>query len=76
MKDEINNQKVQVYRGAYGTVTSIPVRELVVGDIIDLHSGDRVPADCICINDMNLVVDQTMYGFQPEPTEDGKEFVD
>ena len=26
LKDEINNQKITVYRGAYGTVKSIPVR--------------------------------------------------
>ena len=72
LKDEINNQKVQVYRGAYGTVTSISVRELVVGDIIDLHQGDRVPADCICMNDMNLAVDQSMYNFPQETDSKGE----
>jgi magnesium-transporting ATPase (P-type) len=36
LKDEINNQQVVVYRGYYGTCLSIPIRELVVGDIIDL----------------------------------------
>lgn len=61
LKDEINNQTVTVYRGAYGTVSRIPVRELVVGDIVDLHGGDRVPADCILIEEMNVHVDQSMY---------------
>ena len=28
---------VNVYRGAFGTVTSIPVRDLVVGDIVDVN---------------------------------------
>lgn len=28
---------VTVYRGAFGTVTSIPVRDLVVGDIVDVN---------------------------------------
>lgn len=61
LKDEINNQYVTVYRGAFGTVQSIPVRDLVVGDIVDINQGDRVPADCILIEEMNITVDQSMY---------------
>mmetsp|Transcript_14890 Transcript_14890/g.25369 ORF Transcript_14890/g.25369 Transcript_14890/m.25369 type:complete len:87 (+) Transcript_14890:529-789(+) len=61
LKDEINNQMVTVYRGAYGTCQSIPVRELVVGDIVDVQQGDRVPADCILLEEMNIHVDQSMY---------------
>jgi len=61
LKDEINNQKVTVYRGAFGTVQSVPVKELVVGDIVDINQGDRVPADCILIDEMNITVDQSMY---------------
>jgi P-type E1-E2 ATPase len=48
---------VTVYRGAYGTVTSIPIRELVVGDVVDINQGDRVPADCILLEEMNITVD-------------------
>ena len=40
LKDEINNETVTVYRGAYGTVQSIPIKDLVVGDIVDV-SGNR-----------------------------------
>lgn len=36
LKDEINNATVLVYRGAYGTSQKIPVRELVVGDLIEI----------------------------------------
>lgn len=50
-----------MYRGAFGTVQSIPVRDLVVGDIVDINQGDRVPADCILIEEMNMTVDQSMY---------------
>lgn len=57
LKDEINNQMVSVYRGAHGTCTSIPVRDLVVGDIVDVQQGDRVPADCILLEEMNITVD-------------------
>jgi Ca2+-transporting ATPase len=61
LKDEINNQTISVYRGAFGTVVKIPVRDIVVGDIVDLHQGDRVPADCILVEEMNITVDQSMY---------------
>jgi len=62
--DEINNQMVTVYRGAYGTCLSIKIRDLVVGDIVDIQQGDRVPADCILIEEMNITVDQSMYNPQ------------
>lgn len=52
---------VTVQRGAYGTCVSIPIRDIVVGDVIDLQQGDRVPADCLLLEEMNLVVDQSMY---------------
>ena len=52
---------VTVYRGAYGTCLSIKIRDLVVGDIVSIHQGDRVPADCILIEEMNVTVDQSMY---------------
>lgn len=61
LKDEINSQKITVYRGAHGTVQQIPVREVVVGDVVDLKRGDRVPADCILVEEMNIMVDQSMY---------------
>jgi len=59
--DEINNQEVIVYRGARGNSTSIAIRDLVVGDIVDLNQGDRVPADCILIKENNVMVDQSIY---------------
>lgn len=61
LKDEINNQEAIVYRGAYGTCSQIPIKELVVGDIIDIQQGDRVPADCILVEEMNITVDQSLY---------------
>lgn len=62
LKDEINNQKVTVYRGAFGTAISVPIRELVAGDIVQINQGDRVPADCIILDEINLEVDESMYG--------------
>lgn len=53
---------VTVYRGAFGTAISVPIRDLVVGDIVQICQGDRVPADCIILDEMNLVVDESIYG--------------
>ena len=58
---------VTVFRGAYGTCVSIKIRDLVVGDIVSIQQGDRVPADCILIEDMNVTVDQNLY-YPKEPT--------
>ena len=61
LRKEINAQEFTVYRGAYGQTSSLPIKKLVVGDIIDLRQGDRVPADCILIEEMNITVDQSLY---------------
>lgn len=52
---------VKVYRGTMGSVIQIPIRDLVVGDIIEVNQGDRVPADCILIDEMNITVDERNY---------------
>jgi P-type E1-E2 ATPase len=57
----VNNQAVIVYRGAYGTAASVPIHDLVVGDVLQISSGDRVPADCIILEEINLIVNQTIY---------------
>ena len=42
-----------------GTVTTIPARELVVGDIILLEAGDMVPADGRIIENASLKIDES-----------------
>jgi Ca2+-transporting ATPase len=77
LKDEVNNQTVTVYRGAFGTTQQVLVREIVVGDIIELQQGDRVPADCIILDEMNISVDERMYASnkrRPVEEEDGMKF--
>jgi magnesium-transporting ATPase (P-type) len=61
IRDEINNAHVLVYRGSFGTTSEISVRDLVVGDVIDIQQGDRIPADCILLEETNVAVDQSMY---------------
>lgn len=71
LKDEINNQTVTVFRGTHGTAISVPIRDMVVGDIVQINPGDRVPADCIILDEINLVVDQSIYSRRP-----GSRFLD
>ena len=33
----------------------------MVGDVVILQAGDRVPADCLLIQEMDMTVDEKMY---------------
>ncbi|MGB7963411.1 MAG: cation-translocating P-type ATPase [Propionicimonas sp.] len=41
-----------------GRETEVPARELVPGDVVLLHSGDRVPADARVVESINLMADE------------------
>ncbi|WP_454915834.1 HAD-IC family P-type ATPase [Xanthobacter sediminis] len=43
-----------------GVRTSIPVKELVPGDLVLVEAGDRVPADLRLVRARNLLVDEAM----------------
>ena len=45
----LKNETVSVIRGKAFQTRTISVWDLVVGDVILLDSGDRVPADCLII---------------------------
>jgi magnesium-transporting ATPase (P-type) len=61
LRAEIHNEACTVVRGQYGTQSKVPVRELVVGDLVVLQQGDLVPADCILIEEDDMVVDESSY---------------
>lgn len=48
-------------RGTFGIAQTIFVNDLVVGDVISLKAGDRVPADCILVEEMDMKVDEKAY---------------
>jgi len=50
LHDEIRNEEVNAIRGQYGLSQPCKVFELVVGDIILIEAGMRVPADCILLD--------------------------
>lgn len=51
-------ERVEVLRG--GELSMVPAESLVVGDIIMLYEGQKVPADARVINSANLHVDESM----------------
>lgn len=51
------DEEVTVIRGKLGAMQQINMWELVVGDVVMLHAGDKVPADCIVIDSTNLLVE-------------------
>lgn len=48
----------KVIRG--GNLKVISAEELVVGDLVVLESGDRIPADCMLVEDSNFMVDESL----------------
>ena len=51
-------ENVPVLRGKKGSMQTVSVWNLVVGDIIQLQPGDKVPADCLVIKSVNLHVNE------------------
>jgi magnesium-transporting ATPase (P-type) len=52
-----------------GILSSIPSEDLVVGDIVFIKSGDKIPADCRIIHVESLRVDQSLVTGEAEPIE-------
>lgn len=71
LQEEIKNDKVNVLRGHMGTSQTVFCSDIVVGDIVLLGEGDRVPADCLLIQEMDMKLDQKQFF----PDQQGSEMV-
>ena len=58
-----DDQAVQVFRD--GEVTEVPRRDIVVGDIVILNTGDEVPADGVLLEASSLNVDESSLTGEP-----------
>ena len=54
---------VKVVRG--GHITQVPRCDIVVGDIVILETGEKVPADGTVIDSFNLTVDESSFTGEP-----------
>ena len=62
LHDEIKNEKVSVIRGQYGLSQESKVSDIVVGDVVLIEAGMRIPADCVLLDGQDITVDETLYG--------------
>ena len=52
-----------------GIPRPVPVHQLVLGDIIRLKAGDKVPADCRVIFNAGLLIDQSIMMGEADPVQ-------
>ena len=62
LEEAVKEQDIAVVRGQSGVTKSVNIwKDLVVGDVILLEPGCRVPADCVVIEATDLLVDEIFY---------------
>lgn len=54
----VKEESVPVIRGKFGATQTISVWDVVVGDVILLSAGARVPADCLVVEAADLEVEE------------------
>lgn len=52
------DEELPTVRGKKGSVQSVNIWDLVVGDIVHLTAGDKVPADCLIVDGQQLKVNE------------------
>jgi len=62
---DLSSPRASVIRD--GQQRRIAGREVVVGDVLVVSEGDRVPADCVAISSMNLSVDESLLTGESVP---------
>ena len=60
LQDMIKDENITVIRGRLGSTKSVNIWDLVVGDIIMIDTGARVPADCMIIEATDLNVEEPL----------------
>jgi len=65
LRKEYENRTVKVTRS--GEFQTIPISEVVVGDIVHLESGDKIPSDGWVLLHCDLTVDQSSWNGETVP---------
>lgn len=67
LQTQLKNDRINVFRGKKGVTCNLAYHELLVGDIVELEAGMRVPADCVLVESRDVMCDETF--FEPEGSE-------
>ena len=59
--DKVKDEEIPVLRGKHGITQSVNAFNLVVGDVILIETGSRIPADCLLISGNDVTVDERYY---------------
>ena len=60
-----DDDPVQVVRGKHGAITEVPKRDIVVGDIVILNTGNEIPADGELIEAISLQINESTLTGEP-----------
>lgn len=66
LQSKNNKEMVTTIRGKHGMKQTLKCWDLLVGDVIQLSPGDKVPADCLVISSANLKVTEPTKTFNEE----------
>jgi magnesium-transporting ATPase (P-type) len=61
LHDDIKKDECSVIRGQYGMSQPCLNSKVVVGDVILVETGMRLPADCILLDGIDITVDESLY---------------
>jgi len=64
-----NEDYVPVFRGGEGLTQTVLNNELVVGDLIRIEQGMRIPADCVLVEGTDVATDESAMTGEPEQVE-------
>jgi len=68
------DEQITVIRGKFGATETISIWDLVVGDIILVSEGQRIPADCVVLESSDFTVDEEIENkFRLPENQDGQE---
>ncbi|MDO5560391.1 MAG: cation-translocating P-type ATPase [Oscillospiraceae bacterium] len=62
---KITSPTAKVYRD--GHLTTIDASQIVVSDVIEIDTGDRVPADCVILSSSGVFADESVLTGEPVP---------
>ena len=64
-----NLEYCAVVRGQEGASMTVTTTQLVVGDVIKIEQGMKIPADCILLEGFDVATDESSFTGEPEQKE-------